>query len=142
MPGERIWSKRILIVDHNISSAEWLSEQAGKRGFKGRIIEDPITAQVELYRSVSRFQGMFVAGSVSDPNVRKFTTIARIQTHSPLILVTDKSSRVREQDIVDAGFDHYLVRPFSTAALDMTFSILPEIRRLRQLAQVEDPDFC
>lgn len=104
---------KVMIVDDNIANAEMVASLLEMTGYKVAIENDSLTA---LTRSIIEMPSIFIL-DIGLPNMdgKELARRLRAQPETQNAILIALSGYSKDQDIInakEAGFDHYVVKPF------------------------------
>ena len=111
--------KNILITEDNAVNRELLRELLEARGHS---VDEACNGQ-EALQKLAKSRPDLLLLDLSMPVLDGFATLARIRqdptlARLPVLAVTAFAMRGDQEKVMDAGFDGYLSKPISSAALD------------------------
>ena len=121
----------VLIVDDEKFIRDILSRIVFREGFKIDVACDG----VEAFKKIQENSYDFVISDINMPNMGGMELLEKIKAYEKdilVLLVTSKAGEHSAEDILNAGADFFITKPFKNAEIAKTLDALNKKRRLRK----------
>jgi two-component system, sensor histidine kinase len=111
-------TRRVLIVDDHVSSAELIAEVLAAQGHVTRVAHDPIAAR----RTALEFKPQVTIVDIGLPGMTGYELLEQLRAHAELaecrfIALTGLTERADRRRSREAGFETHLTKPFDLRAV-------------------------
>ena len=121
----------VLIVDDEKYIRDILSRIVAREGYKTETAEDG----AEAFEKVREGDFDFVISDINMPNLDGIELLKKIKEHDQnilVLLITSKAGKYSADDILKAGADFFITKPFKNAEIAKTLDALNTKRVRRQ----------
>ena len=128
---------RILIIDNDTASNKTLNEALNKQGYQCDIVERLRDGQ--YYLDIRHYDLVLVNEIFTDGESSDFIKETKTDTpKTPIIVISDKQDNQSEIEVLRAGADDYIRKPFDIDVLIARIEVRLDLYNLNKIIQIED----